>query len=161
MAKSKGKVDWNLLKAEYISGGTSYRKLADKYNVSFSMICKMARKEKWTDLRTKKVIKRDAKLAESIAEREVERANLLLDTTEMLLRKIANQVVQMEDDNAGDISAYSVALERCKRILDVKSAADIDEQRARIDKLRKEAQTEDQNKDIKIVIEGNLDEYAK
>ena len=47
--------DWKKIKAEYIRGGTSYRKLADKYRqdgVSFSSIRRRAEKEKWTDLRT-------------------------------------------------------------------------------------------------------------
>ena len=46
-------VDWKKIKSDYIAGGTSYRKLAEKYGVSFSTLKDIARKEKWTDLREK------------------------------------------------------------------------------------------------------------
>ena len=46
-------VDWKKIKSEYIAGGTSYRKLAEKYGVSFSTLKRVAVKEKWTDYREK------------------------------------------------------------------------------------------------------------
>ena len=42
---------WDRIKAEYISGDTSYRKLAKKYNVAFSALSSHAAKEHWTELR--------------------------------------------------------------------------------------------------------------
>lgn len=39
--------DWNKLRAEYIAGGISQRKLAEKYNVSFNTLKDKANKEKW------------------------------------------------------------------------------------------------------------------
>ena len=44
--------DWKSIKAEYIRGGTSYRKLCSKYGVSFSSLRAIAGKEKW-----KKILK--------------------------------------------------------------------------------------------------------
>ena len=38
-------MDWKKLRAEYIAGGTSYRKLAEKHNVSFHTLRKQAAKE--------------------------------------------------------------------------------------------------------------------
>ena len=45
--------DWKKIKKEYIAGGVSYKALAEKYNVSFSSLEKMARREKWRELRRK------------------------------------------------------------------------------------------------------------
>ena len=42
---------WSKIKAEYISGGTSYRKLAQKYDVSFNTLKDIAIREEWTKLR--------------------------------------------------------------------------------------------------------------
>ena len=64
---------WKKIKAEYIRGGTSYRKLAEKHGVSFSTLRKVASKEKWTDLRNKAETKRDTKIIETIASREADR----------------------------------------------------------------------------------------
>jgi hypothetical protein len=41
--------DWNRIKAEYLKGGTSYRKLADKYGVSCRTIERRAKAEAWAD----------------------------------------------------------------------------------------------------------------
>ena len=63
--------DYNKIKAEYIRGGVSIRKLAEKYGVPFSTLAKKQRIEKWTDLRTKSGLKRDEKIAESVAKRKL------------------------------------------------------------------------------------------
>ena len=42
--------DWKKIKSEYIAGGTSYRRLAEKYGVSFSTLRGIAEREKWTEL---------------------------------------------------------------------------------------------------------------
>ena len=44
-------MDWQTIKAEYVAGGTSYRKLAAKYDVPFSTLKRVAAKEKWCELR--------------------------------------------------------------------------------------------------------------
>ena len=44
-------MDLKKAKAEYIAGGISYKRLAEKYGVSFSTIRRAAEKEKWTDLK--------------------------------------------------------------------------------------------------------------
>ena len=43
-------MDWDKIKAEYIAGGTSYRKLAKKYEVSFDILKNVAVKEGWFKL---------------------------------------------------------------------------------------------------------------
>ena len=45
------RVDWNAIRADYISGGISQRKLAEKYGVSENTLIKKANAEKWSELR--------------------------------------------------------------------------------------------------------------
>lgn len=45
-------VDWERIRAEYIAGGTSYRKLADKYGLSLSAVKRKAIKDGWNEERT-------------------------------------------------------------------------------------------------------------
>lgn len=153
--------DWKQIKAEYINGHTSYRKLADKYSVSFSTLRKIAAKENWTDLRNNVCAKRDTKLVNALADREAARAVKLFDAADALLQKIAAQISEIDYIDSQEASAYAMALERCKRICDVRSREDIEEQRARIEKLRKEAQTEQTSKDIEVVIDSELDKYSE
>lgn len=46
-------VDWERIRAEYIAGGVSYRKLADKYSVSLDAIKRKAGKDAWNAERAK------------------------------------------------------------------------------------------------------------
>ena len=60
-------MDWNKIKAEYIAGGTSYRKLAVKYGVPFSNLKNIAIKEQWTHFREQAKNRTDTRLVENIA----------------------------------------------------------------------------------------------
>ena len=53
MANSHGNPDWNAIRAEYIGGGISQRKLAKKYGVSENTLIRKANKEKWCGERDK------------------------------------------------------------------------------------------------------------
>lgn len=133
--------EWSKIKAEYIRGDTSYRKLAEKYGVAYSAIAAHAKKEKWQELRDQKRIKTDSKIADALSDREANAAGLIYSATEALLRKIATQIVAAQSMTPTDAANYTNAIERCKRICGIKDKPDADEQQARIDKLRKEAQT--------------------
>ena len=62
-------VDWLAIKTEYINGGISYRKLAEKYGVSQSTIRKRAATEKWADLREEQRNKIGTKTEQKTAEK--------------------------------------------------------------------------------------------
>ena len=44
-------MDWIKIKNEYINGNISYRKLAEKYNVTVRQIANVAKAENWVELR--------------------------------------------------------------------------------------------------------------
>ena len=66
------KANWEKIKTEYITGDISQRKLAAKYGVSCSTLCKTAQAEKWTaereEYRQKTVRKAIQKTSEKQAE---------------------------------------------------------------------------------------------
>ena len=153
--------DWKKIKAEYIRG-VSYRRLADKYGVSFSSIQKRGAKEKWTDLRKISSRKSDEKIVESVASQEARRVDGIQTVADMLLEKIKEGVA----DGSLIIDSQSIrhitaSIKDLREIKGCKSELDMQEQLARIEKLRKEAQTEEESKDIRVVIENSLDDYAK
>ena len=41
--------DWKAMKTEYVTGQISQRALAEKYGISLTKLCEIARKEKWTE----------------------------------------------------------------------------------------------------------------
>ena len=153
--------DWKKIKAEYIRG-VSYRRLADKYGVSFSSIQKRGAKEKWTDLRKMSSRKSDEKIVESVASQEANRVNGIQTVADMLLEKIKEGV---EDGSlitdSQSIRQITASIKDLREIKGYKSELDMQEQLARIEKRRKEVQTEEESKDIRVVIENSLDDYAK
>ena len=153
-------MDWKRIKAEYIAGGTSYRKLAEKHNVPFGTLRKVAKKEGWTQKRTQAEQKTDTKMIEAISDDAAEKAVNIIDVADKLLNKIA-EVIAFVNDTQG-LKHISSALKDIKDIKGIKSAADLREQEARIRNLEKQAKEEDHNStDIKVTLEGDLGLYSK
>ena len=153
--------DWRKIKAEYIRG-VSYRRLADKYGVSFSSIQKRGAKEKWTDLRKMSSRKSDEKIVESVASQEARRVDGIQTVADMLLEKIKEGVADGSlIIDSQSIRQITASIKDLREIKGYKSELDMQEQLARIEKLRKDAQTEEESKDIRVVIENSLDDYAK
>lgn len=152
-------MDWKRIKAEYIAGGTSYRKLAEKYKVSFSTLRKVAAKEQWTELRNIAGAKRDTELADSVGKKEAEKAINIIDVADKLLGKISN----LMDDIPLDTQAMkhlTSALKDLKEIKGIKSEADMREQEARINKLRKDAEREDDTtSEVEVVFSAGPGEW--
>lgn len=93
-------MDWNKIRNEYINGNISYRKLAEKHDVSESHLMAKAAKEKWFDKRkeqrSKIQEKTEQKTAEKIAEKESDLAANIYSAANELLRKL-NIAIEQTD----------------------------------------------------------------
>ena len=138
-------MDWNKIKAEYIAGGTSYRKLAEKYGVSFSTLRKVAAKEQWTDLRNKAEAKRNTKLANDIGEKSAKIDEKYFRLVDMLLDKAEELILTTPIWQPTGLKELATTMKYLKECKGVKSELDIEEQRERINKLRREAEVGNQD----------------
>ena len=153
-------MDWNKIKAEYIAGGTSYRKLAEKYDVKFSALRNVAEKENWVELKAQTQHRTNTKIVDVVSAKEVEKAVNIIDVADKLLEKIGTLADMVGD--ADSIKKLTSAIKDLKDIKGIKSDADMREQEARIAKLQKEAQEEQKdNNEIKIVIGSEAEEYSE
>ena len=155
--------DWQAIKTEYITTDTSYRKLAQKYGVSYNAIGNRSRDEKWQDLRDQHLSNTMTKAMNAIASQQAGRAARLQSVADKLLTKVErliedNEEALMDTTTMRDISRV---LKDLKDIQMIKSDADMREQEARIDKLRKEAAVEKENNEVKVTIVGDLEEYSQ
>ena len=154
--------DWNAIKAEYIRGGTSYRKLAVKFGVSFNTLKTVAIREKWTDLRQQTSNNATTKIVEKIGGQQASRSAKLIDVADKLLDKLSSTIESMDVIDSQQIKHFTSALKDLKEIKGYKSEIDLKEQEARIAKLVKEAQDDEKgDNEIKVTIVGGLDEYSK
>lgn len=159
-------MDWIKIKTEYVTTTISYRELSKKYNVPFNTLQCRARKENWVDLRKKHQDNIVTKYTKKVESKAIDYKSALYD----LAYKIAMQLVDMTEDNTiTDLIKRGIkprditgAIKDLGDIFHVKSDVDLLEQEARIEKLRKEAQS-DRNEDntIKVVISNDAEEYSK
>ena len=146
-------MDWNQIKAEYIAGGTSYRKLAEKHNVSESKLKKIAAKEHWSELRNQSRTKLDRKITETIAKAQVSRLERINNVADVLLARIevvANNP-NLDVMPAATITELTKALKNVKEIQSVKSDLDVREQEARIRALEEQTKKNKEIPEIKVV----------
>ena len=143
-------MDWKRIKAEYIAGGTSYRKLAEKYGVSFTTLTRTAQREDWVGLRQQAEDKATTKIVNVVSDKGAKKAVDIVDVADKLLDKIG-KIAEMYDD-PDSLKKLTSAIKDLKDIKGYKSEADMREQEARIEKLRREAEREDDTvQEIEIV----------
>ena len=154
-------MSWQEIKAEYIAGGTSYRKLAVKYGVPFSNLKNIAIKEQWTQLREQAKNKTDTKLVEHIGKQNAKIDDTYFRCVDKLMKK-AEELIEStpiwQPQMLKDMATTMKYLKECKG---VKSDIDLREQEARIKNLEKQAQAEEKDNEIRVTIEGDLDLYSK
>lgn len=192
-------VDWNLIKAEYIAGGVSYRELAKKYDVPFSTLSRIAIKENWVELKRQVENKVETDLVNSTASTESSRLSRIDSIADKLLEKIERAVDELdlyiikntkkekvieynnskapnkptkeiihEDEKVSAMTSIidkrglreiSAALREIKDIKGIKSEQDIREQEARIANLEKQAQKDNTDESIEVVMDA-FEEYS-
>lgn len=92
-------VDWLAIRNDYINGGGSYRKLAQKYNVPFSVLKDKAVKGKWRDaqiqnaneIRTKTEQKTQEKISNELSEEALKKVKLRTGLLDLALKWLDSQ----------------------------------------------------------------------
>lgn len=92
-----GSVDWNAIRAEYIGGGTSYRKLAKKYGVSINVLSPKATAEGWFNMRKEAETKATAKALQKTADIAADNATIAARIRTKLLRKLEKEIDALPD----------------------------------------------------------------
>ena len=154
-------MDWRKIKAEYLAGGTSYRKLALKHNVKLSALRSIAKREDWVDLKTQTQHKLSTKLTESVSDQETKKAVDIIHVADKLLDKIT-EFIETVPLSANSVKQLTSAIKDIKEIKGIKSDADSREQEARIKALEKQVQNESpKDREINVNFEGDLSLYSK
>ena len=95
-------VNWRKLKAEYIAGGISQRKLAEKHGIPFGTLAKQARLKKWNAARKKAEQKAVEKVAQKTAEAVADNAVTLERIKAKLLSKLESMVDAFPEGGASE-----------------------------------------------------------
>ena len=153
-------MDWKQIKAEYIAGGTSYRKLAEKYNVPRTTLERKAKDEKWADLRRHADGEAEAKIVNAIIDQKANIDEKYFRLVDKLFDRAEEVIEATRIWQPTSLKEMATAMKYLKECKGVKSDADIREQEARIAKLRKDAEKEDDSvKDIEVIFNAGEDEW--
>ena len=194
-------VDWKKIKTEYITNEkSSYRKLAEKYNVPLGTIYNKASREKWVELKKQSCSRLIAKTVEAVEDKQVQKLERILSITDKLLDKIERAVDELDiqlcktvektkeieynnydrpDKPTKEVinetervveyrtiidrkgaQELATAIKSLKEVQMLKTDLDEQEQKARIEKLRKDASEEQKDTTITVVMEGDVDKYG-
>lgn len=152
--------DWQKIKTEYITKGTSYRKLHEKYGVSYRAIADKGNAEGWVELRNQYHIKTTSEIVEAVGAQDVDRATKLQTVADKVLRMVEAYIEAKDPKEIGTQSMKNIS-GVLKDIRDLqRTPKDLEEQDARIANLRKLAEKDDSGNGIAVMIEGDLKEYG-
>lgn len=192
-------MDWESAKAEYVSGGTSYRKLAEKYGITLAVLRNVAQREEWVKLKAQTQHKANTEIVRSVskkkAKKTVDKLKRVSDLTDKLLDKLEQAIneldIQLYKDvvkvkeieynnelrpdkptketiheeekvieiktivDRSGLKAIASSLRDIKEIQMLKSDLDKQEQEARIKKLQREAEREDDTvSEVEVVFDA-------
>ena len=153
-------MDWSKIKAEYIAGGISYRSLAQKYNISFNTLKRIAVKEGWATLRDKAYNKATTKMVNEVATENAKIDDRYFRIVDKLMGKAEELVDNTTIWQVSNLKEMATALKYLKECKGVKSDADIREQEARIKKLQKEVAEEKKDTNITITFGDEVKKYG-
>lgn len=153
--------DWAKIKAEYIRGGISTRKLAEKHGVSYTTLAKKCRNEQWTASRQHADSKITERIVDACATQKAKKACKELDAAAMLLDKLIEAITGIQPEELDSLYTAASVLQKIKDAKKGLTDLDLQEQEARIAKLRREAEREDTEKSIEIVVPPELRRFCQ
>ena len=155
-------MDWNKIKAEYIAGGTSYRKLCSKYGVSRTTLQRKAKDENWLGLRSQAEAKAESKIVNAVSDKSAKIDDKYFRLVDKLLDKAEEVIENTPVWQVTTLKEMANAMKYLKECKGVRSEADAREQEARIAKLQREAEKEDNTEtEIKVTLVGDLEKYSE
>lgn len=91
------RVDWNVIRAEYVAGGISQRKLAEKYGVSYPTLRKQADSKGWVKEREAATRKAVEKASQDVAKSAASNAVTAQRIRAKLLARLEKEIDALPD----------------------------------------------------------------
>ena len=88
--------DWQAIKTEYITTDTSYRKLAQKHGVGYSVIGERARLEGWVTQREQFRNKTITKAVDKMSSKKADKMARIDDLADQLLEKLERAISELD-----------------------------------------------------------------
>lgn len=153
------KIDWPSVKKKYVTGQMSQEALAKSVGVSCTTLSHRAVKEGWREQREAYRNKRAEKAIEAASVSAARADTRVDDIINDLLDKLREYVAGMDAADVGAYRSVTIALRDIRELRGAKDELDIEEQRARIAKLRADCKRDEKPEAIKLELVGLPEEY--
>ena len=153
-------VDWKKVETEYLTENVSYRDLAQRHGVSLSVVKGRGSREGWVEKRRVHTQAAQDTVLSADTARRVDRLEKLMAVADKLLGRV-EQLTQEDTVNPAALKTLSEALKNIRDAQMIKSAADLQEQAVRIEKLRREVGKAEAGNCITVTLEGETGEFAR
>ena len=153
---------WEKIKTEYITTDISMRGIEKKYGIPFSRLRARIENEGWKEAKDECKTKIAQKSLDLLADHKAEECTRAFRVASTILDKIEAIVANINEESPEalrEIKSATSAIKDLKEIGLFRAELDRQEQMARINKLRKDAEEEQTDTNITVVIERG-DEYA-
>lgn len=131
-------MDWEKIRNEYVTTKTSYRKLAEKYGVSFSNLKNVAVKEKWANQKeqTENKLRTETqkKIIEKVSDKLAENTELATEVQHMILLRLKKELQTAKLTDMTKCSAMTRMLSDLKAYIPQNTGSN-DETNEKLDKI--------------------------
>lgn len=150
--------DWAAIRDDYMTSTLTYDEIVQKYGVSLSQVKTHGGQEGWVALREEFRTKCIPAVMDAAAAAKGRIAKNIYAAAEKALGKVT---AALDSAVTGkELRALTAAIKDIKEIMDIRPDLDVQEQQARIEKLRRDAREEDVVTEIDVQMEGDLSEYV-
>lgn len=153
--------DWLKIKTEYITEGSSHRKLAKKYGLNITNIANRGRSEGWVEERNQKANETQRKIEAAIEKKRIQRAERLQAVTDKLLNKVEMVLDGPGELPAGSLRNLAATLRDIKDLQMIRSPLDEQEQKAKIAVLERQVDKSAEEGGVTVVLEGGTEDFAQ
>ena len=168
MGRLREDLDWGAIRAEYVTTNVSYSMLSKKYNVAKAVIGTRASKEGWVKEREQFVANAYTRTIRDVEKKQGKRMELLYNAADEVLKVIYNTITDKDNGKKvilSDPRKLTGAIKDIKDIYMLRTSGDLEEQQARIEKLRRDAEKIDEEdgngQTIEVVFGGEAENWAK
>lgn len=136
------------------------RSLSSKFGVDVAAISRRAKKEEWNEARQQIKKESQQKIVESVSDDYAEIATNIMKAVSVAALKALHGLSEVDPNDSVRLKQYTSILKDLKDIGVFKSDLDREEQKARIDKLHKDIESDDIDNTIIVEFKGNVEDYA-
>lgn len=166
-------IDWDIIKAEYLTTDTSYRKLSKKYNISLSQISLKAKQEDWVKQKNDKSEQIGAVAISNSTDEKISEINDLISLNKRLIKLVDRKITgyEISGEELADVKSIkgladtiSGLTANVRNLNGIPTQAEKEAQRIAKERLaieKSKADTDSATKEIVVRYEGSFEEFEE